>query len=48
MMAMAGIIEVADTNNLDQMKSEIEKFESNVMIPEVKTRMSDLFNKNIN
>ena len=48
MMAMAGIIEVADTNNLDQMKSEIEKFESNVMIPEVKTRMSDLFNANVN
>ena len=48
MMAMAGIIEVGDSNNLDQMKSEIEKFESNVMIPEVKTRMSDLFRQNVN
>ena len=48
MMAMAGIIEVADSSNLDQMRSEIEKFESNVMIPEVKTRMSDLLNKNVN
>ena len=47
MMAMAGIIQVSDTSNKSAMKSEIEKFESSVMIPAAKTRMSDLFNKNI-
>ena len=46
-MAMAGIIQVSDASNKSEMKSEIEKFESNVMIPAAKTRMSDLFNKNI-
>ena len=48
MMAMAGLIQVSDTNNIEEMKSEIEKFESNVMIPDVKTRMSDIFSKNVN
>ena len=47
MMAMAGLIQVSDTSNKSAMKSEIEKFESSVMIPAAKTRMSDLFNKNI-
>ena len=47
MMAMAGLIQVSDTSNKSEMKSEIEKFESSVMIPAVKTRISDLFNKNI-
>jgi len=47
MMAMAGLIQVSDTSNKSEMKSEIEKFESSVMIPAAKTRMSDLFNKNI-
>ena len=48
MMAMAGLIQVADTSNIEKMKIDIEKFETNVMIPEVKTRISDLFNKYIN
>ncbi len=48
MMAMAGIIQVADTNNIEQMSTEIEKFESNVMISNVKSRISDLFNSNVN
>jgi pseudoazurin len=47
MMAMAGLIQVSDAGNKSEMKSEIEKFESSVMIPAAKTRMSDLFNKNI-
>ena len=47
MMAMAGLIQVSDSSNKSEMKSEIEKFESNVMIPAAKKRMSDLFNKNI-
>jgi pseudoazurin len=47
MMAMAGLIQVSDANNKDQMKAEIEKFEGTVMMPNVKTRMSDLFNANI-
>jgi len=47
MMAMAGLIQVSDANNKDQMKSEIEKFEGTVMMPNVKTRISDLFNANI-
>ena len=47
MMAMAGLIQVSDTSNKSEMKSEIEQFESSVMIPAAKTRMSDLFNKNI-
>ena len=47
MMAMAGLIQVSDASNKSEMKSEIEKFESSVMIPAAKTRMSDLFNKNI-
>ena len=47
MMAMAGLIQVSDTSNKSEMKSEIEQFESSVMIPAVKTRISDLFNKNI-
>ena len=47
MMAMAGLIQVSDANNKSKMKTEIEKFESSVMIPAAKTRMSDLFTKNI-
>jgi hypothetical protein len=47
MMAMAGIIQVSDANNKNQMKSEIEKFEAGVMMQPVKTRMSDLFKENI-
>ena len=47
MMAMAGLIQVSDANNKESMKAEIDKFESNVMMQPVKTRMSDIFNKNI-
>ena len=47
MMAMAGLIQVSDANNKDQMKADIEKFESGVMMQPVKTRISDLFKKNI-
>jgi len=47
MMAMAGIIQVSNTNNKKEMTKEIEKFEAKVMMPNVKTRISDLFKKNI-
>ncbi len=47
MMAMAGLIQVSDANNKEAMKAEIDKFESNVMMQPVKTRISDLFNKHI-
>jgi pseudoazurin len=47
MMAMAGLIQVSDASNKAEMKTEIEKFEASVMIPAAKTRMSDLFTKNI-
>ena len=47
MMAMAGLIQVSDANNKEAMKAEIDKFESNVMMQPVKTRMSDIFNKHI-
>tara|TARA_B100001094_G_scaffold247749_1_gene244648 strand:- start:341 stop:991 length:651 start_codon:yes stop_codon:yes gene_type:complete len=47
MMAMAGLIQVSDASNKTEMNEAIMKFESNVMIPAVKTRMSDLFTKNI-
>ena len=48
MMAMAGLIQVSDANNKDEMAKAVEKFEATVMMPNVKTRMSDLFNNNIN
>ena len=48
MMAMAGLIPVSDANNKDEMAKAVEKFEATVMMPNVKTRMSDLFNSNIN
>ena len=47
MMAMAGLIQVSDANNRKEMKAEIDKFESSVMMQPVKTRMSDIFNKHI-
>ena len=47
MMAMAGLIQVSDASNKTEMNEAIMKFESSVMIPAVKTRMSDLFTKNI-
>ena len=46
-MAMAGIIQVGDANNKDEMKLAIEKFEGTVMVPNVKKRMSDLFESNV-
>ena len=47
MMAMAGLIQVSDSSNKVEMAKAIERFEGTVMMPNVKTRMSDLFNKNI-
>ena len=47
MMAMAGLIQVSDANNRKEMKAEIDKFESSVMMQPVKTRVSDLFKNNI-
>ena len=47
MMAMAGLIQVSDTSNKDQVIKAIEKFESGVMMEPVKTRISDLFSQNI-
>ena len=47
MMAMAGLIQVSDASNKEAMISEIEKFEGTVMMPNVKTRISDLFKANI-
>jgi pseudoazurin len=47
MMAMAGLIQVSDANNKEEMISAIEKFEGTVMMPNVKTRVSDLFKANV-
>ena len=47
MMAMAGIIQVSDANNKQEMVAAIEQFESTVMMPNAKTRISDLFNENV-
>ena len=47
MMAMAGIIEVSDSNNKSEIEAAIQNFESAVMIPGVKTRISDLLRKNV-
>ena len=47
MMAMAGLIQVSDANNKEAMISAIEKFEGTVMMPNVKTRVSDLFKANV-
>jgi hypothetical protein len=47
MMAMAGLIQVSDASNKDEMAKAVEKFEATVMMPNVKTRMSDLINSNI-
>ena len=47
MMAMAGLIQVSGATNKSKIKEAIQKFESAVMIPGVKTRMSDLFNQKI-
>ena len=41
------MIQVSDANNKEAMISAIEKFEGTVMMPNVKTRMSDLFKANI-
>ena len=46
-MAMAGIIQVDNTVNKDEIKLAIDKFEGTVMVPNVKKRMSDLFNNNV-
>lgn len=47
MMAMAGIIQVSDSNNKSEIEAAIQNFESAVMIPGVKTRISDLLRKNV-
>jgi pseudoazurin len=47
MMAMAGIIQVSDASNKVEMEKEIMKFESTVMMPNVKTRMSDLLKSSV-
>ena len=47
MMAMAGIIQVSDSSNKSEIETAIQKFESAVMIPGVKTRISDLLRKNV-
>ena len=47
MMAMAGLIQVSDASNKADMEKAVMKFEGTVMIPAAKTRMSDLFTKNI-
>ena len=47
MMAMAVLIQVSDASNKADMEKAVMKFESSVMIPAAKTRMSDLFTKNI-
>ena len=47
MMAMAGLIQVSDASNKEAMISAIEKFEGTVMMPNVKTRVSDLFKANV-
>ena len=47
MMAMAGLIQVSDASNKTEMNEAIMKFEGTVMMPNVKTRISDLLNKNV-
>ena len=47
MMAMAGLIQVSDSSNKSEIEAAIQKFESAVMIPGVKTRISDLLHKNV-
>ena len=47
MMAMAGIIQVSDSSNKSEIETAIQNFESAVMIPGVKTRISDLLRKNV-
>ena len=47
MMAMAGLIQVSDASNKSEIETAIQKFESAVMIPGVKTRISDLLRKNV-
>lgn len=47
MMAMAGLIQVSDSSNKSEIETAIQKFESAVMIPGVKTRISDLLRKNV-
>ena len=47
MMAMAGLIQVSDASNKEAMISAIEKFEGTVMMPNVKTRVSELFKANV-
>ena len=47
MMAMAGLIQVSDANNKADMENAVMKFGASVMMPNVKTRMSDLLKKNV-
>ncbi len=47
MMAMAGLIQVSEPVNKSKIQEAIQKFESAVMIPGVKTRMSDLFKQKV-
>ena len=47
MMAMAGLIQVSDSSNKSEIETAIQKFESAVMIPGVKTRISDLLRNNV-
>ena len=47
MMAMAGLIQVSDSSNKSEIETAIQDFESAVMIPGVKTRLSDLLRKNV-
>ena len=47
MMAMAGLIQVSDSSNKSEIETAVQKFESAVMIPGVKTRISDLLRKNV-
>ena len=47
MMAMAGLIQVSDSSNKSEIETAIQKFDSAVMIPGVKTRISDLLRKNV-
>jgi len=47
MMAMAGLIQVSDASNKADMEKAVMKFEGTVMMPNVKTRMSDLLKNNV-
>ena len=47
MMAMAGLVQVSDSSNKSEIETAIQKFESAVIIPGVKTRISDLLRKNV-